>query len=132
MRPGRRGSGCAGALRLAQIECVVVAPSKPQRPAGDRVKTDARDAFNLAWLLRLGEVVEVTVSQRRVPGRPRSGARPREVDACSASVVEIASADRVSGNTIGAYVGLVPREYSSGQSRSQGPITKTGNGHARR
>ncbi len=32
----------------------------------------------------------------------------------------------------GAYLGLVPTEYSSGTSRSQGSITKTGNGHARR
>ncbi len=31
-----------------------------------------------------------------------------------------------------AYVGLVPSEYSSGSSRSQGSITKTGNNHARR
>jgi transposase len=29
-------------------------------------------------------------------------------------------------------VGLVPSEHSSGQSRAQGSITKTGNGHARR
>jgi transposase len=32
-----------------------------QRPVGDRVKTDARDALHLAKLLRLGEIVEVTV-----------------------------------------------------------------------
>jgi len=31
-----------------------------------------------------------------------------------------------------AYLGLVPSEYSSGSSRSQGPITKTGNKQARR
>lgn len=31
-----------------------------------------------------------------------------------------------------AYVGLVPSEDSSGPSRRQGPITKTGNGHVRR
>lgn len=31
-----------------------------------------------------------------------------------------------------AYLGLVPSEYSSGPSRSQGGITKTGNTHARR
>lgn len=31
-----------------------------------------------------------------------------------------------------AFVGLVPSEYSSGERRSQGGITKTGNGHARR
>jgi transposase len=31
-----------------------------------------------------------------------------------------------------AYLGLVPSEYSSGESRCQGSITKTGNAHARR
>lgn len=31
-----------------------------------------------------------------------------------------------------SYLGLVPSEYSSGESRTQGAITKTGNGHARR
>ena len=41
--------------------CLVAAPSKLQRPAGDRVKTDARDAAHLARLLHLGEIVAVTV-----------------------------------------------------------------------
>ena len=36
------------------------------------------------------------------------------------------------GNSIGSFVGLVAGEFCSGQSRMQGPITKTGNGHARR
>jgi transposase len=31
-----------------------------------------------------------------------------------------------------SYVGLVPSEHTSGQSRRQGAITKTGSGHARR
>jgi Transposase IS116/IS110/IS902 family len=31
-----------------------------------------------------------------------------------------------------AYLGLVPREYSSGTARVQGGVTKTGTGHARR
>ncbi|WP_417118739.1 transposase [Olsenella phocaeensis] len=31
-----------------------------------------------------------------------------------------------------SYVGLVPSESSSGESRSRGRITKTGNGHVRR
>ena len=31
-----------------------------------------------------------------------------------------------------AYLGLVPSEHSSGASRKQGPITRTGNGHVRR
>ncbi|MBB4136257.1 transposase [Gordonia humi] len=49
-----------------------------------------------------------------------------------ALAVEIGDWDRFTGNTIGAFVGLVPSEHSSGASRSQGSITKTGNGHARR
>jgi len=31
-----------------------------------------------------------------------------------------------------AYIGLVPSEHSSGGTRRQGAITKTGNGHVRR
>ena len=41
--------------------CLEAAPSKLQRPPGDRVKTDARDAAHLARLLHLGQVVEVSV-----------------------------------------------------------------------
>ena len=40
---------------------MVAAPSKLQRPAGDRVKTDRRDARHLARLLHLNEIVAVTV-----------------------------------------------------------------------
>ena len=39
----------------------VAASPKVQRPAGDRVKTDARDALHLARLLHLGEIVAVAV-----------------------------------------------------------------------
>ena len=46
--------------------------------------------------------------------------------------VEIGDWHRFTGNTIGSFVGLVPSEHSSGATRSQGSITKTGNGHARR
>jgi len=46
--------------------------------------------------------------------------------------VEVGDWERLTGSTIGAYLGLVPTESSSGQSRSQGSITKTGNTHARR
>jgi transposase len=34
---------------------------------------------------------------------------------------------RFTGGSIGSFVGVVPSEHSSGASRSQGPITKTGN-----
>src|ERR1043165_10026531 len=43
------------------MRCVVAARSKLQRPSGDRVKTDARDAVHLARLLRLGEITPVAV-----------------------------------------------------------------------
>lgn len=46
--------------------------------------------------------------------------------------VEIGDWHRLTGRSIGAYLGLVPTEYSSGSSRTQGGVTKTGNGHARR
>ena len=46
--------------------------------------------------------------------------------------VEVGDWNRFTGATIGAYLGLVPTEYSSGASRTQGSITKTGNTHARR
>ena len=60
MRPARQGSGWRGSAG-AGVVCVVAAPSKLQRPAGDRVKTDARDARHLARLLHLGEIVEVAI-----------------------------------------------------------------------
>ena len=46
--------------------------------------------------------------------------------------VEIGDWHRLTGRSIGAYLGLVPSEYSSGATRVQGGVTKTGNGHARR
>jgi transposase len=46
--------------------------------------------------------------------------------------VEVGDWHRFTGATIGAYLGLVPTESSSGQQRSQGSITKAGNTHARR
>jgi transposase len=45
---------------------------------------------------------------------------------------EIGDWERFDGRSIGAYLGLVPSESSSGERRRQGAITKTGNGHARR
>jgi len=58
---GPTGFGLVRFLRDRGVDCLVAAPSKLQRPAGDRVKTDARDALHLARLLKLGEIVEVTV-----------------------------------------------------------------------
>lgn len=49
-----------------------------------------------------------------------------------ALAVEIGDWSRFGGRTIASYLGLVPSEYSTGNSRSQGGITRTGNLHARR
>jgi transposase len=227
---GPTGFGLSRVLNAAGIRCVVAAPSKLQRPSGDRVKTDARDALHLARLLRLDEVTAVvvpTVEQEtardlvraredcrgdlmrarhrlsklllrqglvysggqawtgahdvwlRQIGRQQLDspalrmtfesdydavltvqARRARLDAAIeqmaadsqftplvrrlgclrgvstltgfALAVEIGDWHRFTGNTIGAFVGLVPSEYSSGASRVQGSITKTGNTHVRR
>ena len=49
-----------------------------------------------------------------------------------ALAVEIGDFHRLSGATIGAYLGLVPSESQSGSRHNRGPITKAGNSHARR
>jgi transposase len=58
---GPTGFVLARSINAAGIRCSVAAPSKLQRPVGDRVKTDIRDARHLARLLHLGEIVEVEI-----------------------------------------------------------------------
>jgi transposase len=223
---GPTGFGLARALMDARMECVVAAPSKLQRPAGERVKTD-RDAAHLARLLRLGEITAVQVPDPDIEAvrdlvRARESARAdlmrvrqrlsklllrqgriysdgkawtgthelwlrrqrfdnahlgaafdHHFDAVLSAVaardrldeqiavvaastrfaeqvdrlgclrgisaltglaltVEIGDWSRFSGSSIGAYVGLVPSEHSSGTSRALGSITKAGNTHVRR
>ena len=67
---GPTGFGLARLLASAGIECLIAAPSKLQRPPGDRVKTDARDAEHLARLALLGQITPV-----RVPGHADEAAR---------------------------------------------------------
>jgi transposase len=224
---GPTGFGLCRAFTAAGVRCEVAAPSKLQRPSGERVKTDERDALHLARLLRLDEVRSVAVpsvereaardlvraredcrgdlmrARHRVSklllrhgivysgGQAWTGrhevwlraqhlpepaarlalesdydavltvaARRDRLDAAITAMaaeseftpvvhrlgclrgistltgfalaVEIGDWSRFTGTTIGSFLGLVPCEYSSGASRAQGPITKTGNGHARR
>ncbi|HEY2936280.1 MAG TPA: IS110 family transposase [Gaiellaceae bacterium] len=49
-----------------------------------------------------------------------------------ALTVELGDWQRFEPTSLGAFLGLVPSEASSGEQRRQGPITKTGNSHARR
>jgi transposase len=58
---GPTGFGLCRSLNMAGIRGEVVAPSKLQKPAGDRVKTDAKDAVHLARLLRLDEITPVSI-----------------------------------------------------------------------
>ena len=224
---GPTGFGLARAIAAAGIRCVVAAPSKLNRPSGDRVKTDARDALLLARLLRNDDLTAVVVpsisqeaardlvraredvrgdlmrarhrvtklqlrhgelycggaawtdkhlhwlSQQRFaqPGTQAAFnadleavefamARRDRLDEAIATMaadseftdvsrrlgclrgigtltgfalaVEIGEWHRFTGNNIGAYLGLVPSEHSTGGSRRLGAITKTGNSHVRR
>jgi transposase len=58
---GPCGYGIQRRLTEAGHGCVVVAPSLIPRKPGDRIKTDRRDAINLAKLHRAGELTAVWV-----------------------------------------------------------------------
>jgi transposase len=222
-------TGFVIARRLAQlkIECIVTAPSLIPTRAGDRVKTDKRDAIKLARLLRAGELTAVHVPDAtdeairdlcrartdavqdlrrgrqqlkafllrngyRYTGKTRwnqahlrylrelvlphaaqrvvledalcnidnttqriarleeqmnllleswrmkpvvealMGLRGFQVIGAMILCSELGEGWRFEHpRQLMAYLGLVPTESSSGDSRSQGRITKTGNGHAR-
>lgn len=67
---GPTGFDLARTLQDAGFHVLVAAPSKLLRPAGDRVKTDRKDAQLLARLDRAGDIVEV-----RIPTRSEESAR---------------------------------------------------------
>lgn len=58
---GPTGFGLCRALREAGFDCRVVALSLVPQQAGDRIKTDRRDAIKLARFLRSGDLSEVHV-----------------------------------------------------------------------
>jgi len=58
---GPTGYGICRQLREMGVACEVIAPTLIPRRSGDRVKTDRRDAVNLAKLLRSGELSSVHV-----------------------------------------------------------------------
>lgn len=58
---GPRGYPLCRFIRAHGAECMIVAPSKVPRQPGDRVKTDRRDADQLARLFRAGELTGIYV-----------------------------------------------------------------------
>jgi transposase len=62
---GPCGYGLARELLALGYRCEVVAPSKIPKQAGERIKTDRRDALKLASLARAGELVAVTIPDER-------------------------------------------------------------------
>lgn len=100
-------------LSKTGYNCWVVAPSLIPKKAGDRVKTDRRDAVQLARLMRSGDLTPVdvpTVDDEAIRDLTRFD-NPRQLM---------------------KFLGLIPSEYSTGERRRQGSITKAGNSHARR
>lgn len=61
---GPTGFGLCRYLRGNGIDCIVVAPSMIPKKDGDRIKTDRRDARNLARLHRAGELQEIYIPTR--------------------------------------------------------------------
>ena len=62
---GPCGYGLHRDLTGQGFDCHVVAPSLIPKKPGDRVKTDRRDAVELARLLRSGDLTSVYVPRRR-------------------------------------------------------------------
>ena len=60
---GPCGFGLARRLGQLGVECAVVAPSLIPMRAGERIKTDKRDARKLARLLRAGELTAVYIPE---------------------------------------------------------------------
>ena len=61
MKPGPTGFVLARRLLQLGYDCIVVAPTSIPKKSGDRVKTDRRDARNLARLLRAGELFGIHI-----------------------------------------------------------------------
>jgi transposase len=62
---GPTGYGLHRLIKNLGHDCIVVAPSLIPKKAGDRVKTNRRDALDLARLLRAGELTAVWVPDAR-------------------------------------------------------------------
>src|SRR2546423_145418 len=101
------------------VRCDVVAPALIPRRAGDRVKTDRRDAQRLARLHRAGELTAI-----RVPSPAEEAVR----DLCRARADLVLDWRRfATAPLFMGFTGLVPSEYSTGEATRRGHVTKAGN-----
>jgi malonate-semialdehyde dehydrogenase (acetylating)/methylmalonate-semialdehyde dehydrogenase len=77
---GPTGFGLARLLTAAGIECLAAAPSKLQRPSGDRIKTDVRDAEHAHGVFQVlhgdREVVSGLLTHPDVDGISLVGSTP--------------------------------------------------------
>jgi transposase len=110
-------------------ECVVVAPSLIPKRAGDRVKTDRRDAASLARLHRAGELTVVWV-----PDRGHEAMRDLVRARLDAVRALRRARQQLSGFLLrqGCHYGRAAGTKLSGASIKRGSLTKAGNGAARR
>lgn len=89
---GPTGYGLQRLIESLGHECIVVAPSLIPKKAGDHVKTNRRDAENLAKLLRAGELTSVWVPDvRHEAMRDLSRARAAAVDDLKSKRQQISS-----------------------------------------
>lgn len=63
---GPTGFGLCRDLLARDIHCIVVAPNRVPIRAGPRIKTDKRDAANLAHQLRMGALSPITLPDREL------------------------------------------------------------------
>jgi transposase len=135
------------------VHCDVVAPTLVPVKAGDRIKTDRRDALKLARCYRAGDLTRVWVPDEahealRDLVRAREAAKKDQLRARHRLQKLLLRrglhlrCDR--GGRVGVfsrfhrpkqlmgYTGAVSREHSSGDRVRRGAITKTGNAHLRR
>ena len=89
---GPTGYGLYRLIKSLGHECIVVAPSLIPQKAGDHVKTNRRDAENLARLLRAGELTAVWVPDvRHEAMRDLSRARAAAIDDLKSKRQQISS-----------------------------------------
>lgn len=58
---GPTGFVLARRLRQLKVDCVMMAPSRTERKPHEKIKTDKRDAKNIAKLFRNGDITEVRI-----------------------------------------------------------------------